>query len=248
MTKGADAHPSRLPGYHDGPFGLRPELLAERPFWMGHLYSCASGGAGGLLFGQGYAWAEHRAYQQRLQQRADWPTFTIPLAAGHRIHVVHRTVPDDAGVDYLLHHPDWERAELLARIDGHFMSPGLSWPDLITAADNGLSLDGTVADPHARLLLLLPAFGDAAAPPEAVDRLAAALRARLGTPAAEPLAATMLEGQGLAGPVRWATAAGGTQVNDGRYSLRNPANDFALPGERLARVSAALAGHADIGA
>ncbi|MFF2147213.1 hypothetical protein [Kitasatospora sp. NPDC058190] len=241
MTNDADAPPVRIAGYHDGPFGLSPELLDERLFWMGHLYSCAGGGAGGLMFGPGYAWADHRAYQQRLWQRVDWPVFTIPLAAGHQLHVVYRAVPDEVGVDYLVDHPNWERAELLARDDGHFMGPGLSWPDLVAAADNGLPC-GTVADPHARLLLLLPAFGDAAAPPEAVDRLAAALRARLGSQSAAPLATAMLEAQGLTGPVRWAATENGTRINDGRYSFRNPANDFALPGDRLARVSAALAG------
>ncbi|MFI0721627.1 hypothetical protein [Streptomyces sp. NPDC021224] len=44
--------------------------------------------------------------------------------------------------------------------------------------DNGLPGD-TTTDPHTRPLL--PAFGDAAAPREAVGRIAAALHARLGT-------------------------------------------------------------------
>ncbi|MFG3044588.1 hypothetical protein ACGFZR_06620 [Streptomyces sp. NPDC048241] len=110
MTNDADAHPVRIADYHDGPFGLSPELLDERLFWMGHLYSCAEGGAGELMFGRGYAWADHRAYQQRLWQRADWPVFTIPLPAGHHLHVVYRAVPDEAGVDYLVNHPNWERA------------------------------------------------------------------------------------------------------------------------------------------
>lgn len=240
VTNDADGHPTRIAGYHDGPFSLCPELLDERLFWMGHLYSCTEGEAGGLMFGPGYAWADHRAYQQRLWQRTDWPVFTIPLAAGHQLHVVYRAVPDEVGVDYLVNHPGWERAELLARDDGHFMGPGLSWPDLVAAADNGLP-GGTVADPQVRLLLLLPAFGDAAAPSGAVDRLASALRSRLGTQAAAQLAAAMLEAQGLTGPVHWAATADGTWTNDGRYSFRNPANAFALPGDRLARVSAALA-------
>lgn len=48
------------------------------------------------------------------------------------------------------------------------MGPGLSWPNLIAAADNNLP-GGTTLDPHARLLLLLPAFGDVSAPQEAVE-------------------------------------------------------------------------------
>ncbi|ATZ22468.1 hypothetical protein ACFZBM_18300 [Streptomyces lavendulae] len=67
---------------------------------------------------------------------------------------------DDAGVHYLITHPDWEHAEFLARDDGHWRGPGLSWPELIGAADNGLP-GGTTTDPDTRLLLLLPALGDA---------------------------------------------------------------------------------------
>lgn len=228
-----------MPGYCGGRFGRRPELLDEKLFWMGHLYSW---GAGGLLFGPGYDWVAHRTFQQRLWRQAEWPTFTIPLATGCRVHIVYRGIEGEAAVDYLVHDPAWERPALIARGDGHFMGPGLSWPDLVAAADNGLP-GGTTMDPHARLLLLLPAFGDGVAgSPEAVDRLTAALRARLGTFDVESPAAAMLEVQGLTGPVRWNTTEDGVHVNDGKYSVRNPAGEFALPGDRLARVSAALAG------
>lgn len=214
---------------------------------MGHLYSW---GAGGLFFGPGYDWAAHRSFQRSLWRRADWPAYTIPLASGCRIHVVYRTVQDEAAIDYLVYDPEWGRAALIARDDGHFMGPGLSWPDLVAAADNGLP-GGTTTDPHARLLLLLPAFGDADIPQQdAVVRLAAALRARVSTFDAQPpsaaaaaaAAAAMLETQGLTGPVRWARTADGVRVNDGTYALRNPTSAFALPGDHLVRVGAALAG------
>ncbi|MFJ5974887.1 hypothetical protein [Streptomyces sp. NPDC093060] len=239
MTNAADLHPDRIPGYHDGPFARRPELLDQRLFWHGHLYSCTQGNAGRLLWGAEYAWAEHRNFQRRLWERGDWPAFTIPLATGHRLHVVYRTIEDEAGVDYLLHHPNWDQAELIARDDGHFMGPGLSWTELVAAADNAPP-GGTTADPHANLLLLLPALGDNAAPTQAVYRLAAALSARLGVKAPQPLAAALLESQGPSGPAHWATAPGGVRINNGKYSFRNPANDFALADDRLARVSAAL--------
>ncbi|GGW50094.1 hypothetical protein [Streptomyces xantholiticus] len=57
------------------------------------------------------------------------------------------------------------------------MGPGLSWAEPTAAADNGLPGDSTT-DPHARLLFLLPAFGDDAVPEDAVDRLTASMRAR----------------------------------------------------------------------
>lgn len=180
VTNVADLHPDRIPGYHDGPFARRPELLNQKLFWHGHLYSCAQGNAGRLLWGADYAWADHRNFQRRLWERGDWPAFTIPLAAGHRLHVVYRTIEDEAGVDYLLHHPDWEQADLIARDDGHFMGPGLSWMELVAAADSAPP-GGTAPDAHAHLLLLLPALGDNTVPEQAVYRLAAALSDCLGS-------------------------------------------------------------------
>lgn len=208
-------------------------------FWLGHLSACAkSEGAEELLFGADYDASGD--FHQRLWERAEWPTLTVPLAAGHRLYVVHRTHPVDIGVDYLLHHPDWDQADLLAMDDAHFMGPALSWPELVTAADNALP-GGSTTDPHARLLLLLPAFGDDEVPGEAVSRLTAALRARTGVEAPELLAPALLEGQGAPGPARWTTAGRGISVNDGGHSYRNPANHFALSADRLARVAAALA-------
>jgi hypothetical protein len=121
------------------------------------------------------------------------------------------------------------------------MGPGLSWAELTAAADNGLP-GGSTIDPHARLLLLLPAFGDDAVPVEAVDRVTEALRTRTRVTAPGRLAAALLKDQGPCGPVRWAMSEGGYRINDGRYSYRNPANRFAWPAIRLARVAAALAG------
>ncbi|MFE3186044.1 hypothetical protein ACFXKR_35025 [Streptomyces violascens] len=235
----ADLHPARIPGYDGGPLTYQAGLLDEPLFWLGHLSSCVqSEETEELLFG-----ADHEAagdFQQRLWERAQWPAFTVPLATDHRLHVVYRTFADDPGTDYLIHHPDWHQAELLARDDGHFMGPGLSWPELVAAAANALP-GGSTTDPHARLLLLLPAFGDDAAPEDAVGRLASALHARTSVENPEALASALLEDQGAPGPAHWTTARHGFSVNDGDYSVRNPANRFALSADRLARVSTALA-------
>ncbi|MGW7446203.1 hypothetical protein [Kitasatospora sp. NPDC054795] len=40
--------------------------------------------------------------------------------------------------------------------------------------------------------------------------------------------------------MHWSATAGGSRVNDGGLSFRNPGNAFALPPTRLARVAAAL--------
>lgn len=153
--------------------------------------------------------------------------------------MVYRTVADDTGTDYLLHHPDWDQAELLARDDGHFMGPGLSWPELVAAADNTLP-GGSTTDPHSRLLLLLPAFGDDAVPDDAVGRLAGALHARTSVEDPETLASALLQDQGAPGPARWTIAGHGFSGNDGEYSFRNPTKRFTLSADRLARVAAAL--------
>ncbi|MEV5321650.1 hypothetical protein AB0K92_29065 [Streptomyces sp. NPDC052687] len=240
MTNSATTHPSRIPGYDGGPFTHRPELLAQPLFWLGHLYSCAAEAeAEELLLGADEEAAAEG--QRRLLEGDEWPVFTVPLQGGHRLYVVYRAAPDDPGIDYLLHHPDWERAELLAQDEGHFMGPALSWPELCAAADNGLP-GGSTSDPGARLLLLLPALGDEAVPDEAAGRVAAALRACTAVEAPEALAAALLDAQGPAGAARWSTAEGVGRVSDGPYSYRNPDNHFALPPARLARISAALDG------
>lgn len=223
VMNSTNPHPARIAGYDGGLFTYQVGLLDEPLFWLGHLYSCAqSEEAEELLFGADYDVAGD--FQRQLWERG----------------VVYRTVPDDAGTDYLLHHPDWDQAEVLARDDGHFMGPGLSWPELVAAADN-LRPGGSTTDPHSRLLLLLPAFGDDAVPDDAVDRLADALRARTSVEDPETLAAALLKDQGAPGPARWTIGGGGFSVNDGKYSFRNPTNPFALPADRLAQVASALA-------
>ncbi|MFE7712275.1 hypothetical protein ACFU6I_42495 [Streptomyces sp. NPDC057486] len=239
MTSSAEMHPDRIPGYDGGPFTHRPELLDESLFWLGHLHSYAqSEDAEELLLSADDE--EAADLQRQLLEGDEWPVFTVPLVGGHRLYVVYRAFEEDEGIDYLLHHPDWDHAEHLAQDEGHFMGPALSWAELTTAADNGLP-GGSTTDPHARLLLLLPAFGDDAVPEGAVDRLAAALRACTQVEAPDRLAAALLEDQGLCGPVRWTTAERGYWINNGGLSFRNPANRYAWPAARLARVSAALA-------
>lgn len=165
-----------------------------------------------------------------------WPLFAVPLEAGHRLYVVFRAFPDDPGVDYLLHHPDWDRAETLARDEGHFRGPGLSWPELERAAFSAPA-GGSTDDPLARLLLLLPALGDDRVDDSAVKVLARALSARTQVHDPQRAAELLLEGQGQAGPARWSADDQGAWVCDGSYAYRAPG---ALAPHRLARISAAL--------
>lgn len=226
-----------IPGYEGRPLIHQPELLDEPLFWPGHLYSCAHDeDTEELLFGADYDAAE--AFHRELIEQAQWPVFTIPLTGGHLLHMVHRAWKDDPGVDYVLHHPGWERALLLAKDDGHFMGPALSWPELLSAADNQLP-GGSTADPDSRLLLLLPALGDDRAPEGAKSRLTTALAARTTVEDPEGLATALADGQGATGPSHW-TNKDGVRVDDGGHSYRNPSNAFALTPQDLARVSAAF--------
>ncbi|MBR7827911.1 hypothetical protein KDK95_16460 [Actinospica sp. MGRD01-02] len=134
--------------------------------------------------------------------------FSLPLPRSHRLYIVYRTSPEDHGVDYLLHHPGWDHAETLASDDGHFAGPGLSWRELEAAASNGLP-GGTTADPHARLLLLLPALGDQDVDRTAVHIVTRALTYRTHMRDPERAAALLMDGQGPAGPARWSTADDG---------------------------------------
>ncbi|MEU3185994.1 hypothetical protein ABZ707_17595 [Streptomyces sp. NPDC006923] len=226
-----------IPGYDGRPLVHQPELLEEPLFWLGHLYSCAHDeDAEELLFGADYEAAE--VFHRDLLERAKWPVFTVPLTAGHLLRVVYRAWKDDPGVDYLLQHSIWERALLLAKDDGHFMGPALSWPELFSAADNGLP-GGSTADSHRRLLLLLPALGDDSIPTNATHRLVAALSEVTAVETPEELAVALVEGQGAGGVSRW-SSKNGVRVDDGAYSYRNPSNGFALTPEDLALVSAAF--------
>ncbi|MGW8989119.1 hypothetical protein ACWGRF_04205 [Streptomyces zhihengii] len=233
------APPTRIPGYDGGPLHHQPDLLGEHLFWLGHLHSYYSESEEAEEFVGDADEQEAGALQSRLLGGNTRPTFMVPLAGDHRLYVVYRAFAEDEGIDYLLHHPSWDAAERLAQDDGHFMGPGLSWSELIAAVDNGLP-GGSTTDPHARLLLLMPALGDDALPDSAVERLTAALRARTRVKAPEQLAAVLLEDQGPCGPAHWTSAEGSYPINDGDYSFRNPANHFAWPATRLARVAAAL--------
>lgn len=233
--------PARVPGHHhDGPFSWCPELLDEQLFWVVHLHLCVQGEGERWLFGPGRTWDDYVRFQRRVWDRADLPVFAVPLASGHCLHVVYSISDGDAGVDYLLHHPNLDEADVIAVSSGNGMGPGLSWPELVAAADNSPPGAGHI-DPHTRLLLLLPAWADDSVPQGAVRRLAAALSARVGVESPELLAAAILERQGAFGPVRWTTTGTGVRINDGGYSFRNPDTFSALADDSLARVSAALA-------
>lgn len=227
--------PAEIPGYQGGPLSHQPERLDEPLFYIGHLYGCVhSPEAEEALFGADYEASE--GYHRELMQAGQWPVFEVPLAGGHKVYIVYRTFEGDPGIDYLVHHPEWDVAEVIASDEGHFRGPGLSWAELTAAAFSGIP-GGSTDDPRARLLLLLPAFGDARAADDATATVAQALDAHTHVEDAQLAAEHLLEGQGPAGPAYWTENEAGVWVCDGRYAYRSVA---ALPQDRLARISAAL--------
>ena len=172
--------PTSLAGYAQPGHGIEPaEHQLDLPgFWPAYL---------GAVWGEvalepevfGADLADVDAAGEALWEATEvWPAYRIPLAEGRAVWIVHRNFPDDAGTDYLLTDPVRPREQSLASIEGHFTGPGLSWSDLLAVAD-GTPPDGAgVRDPDLRLLLLLPAYGDAATPPEeALTRISTALAA-----------------------------------------------------------------------
>lgn len=151
-----------------------------------------------------------------------WPVYRVPLPGGAVLWIVHRNFPDDAGTDFLLTHPDRPREVPLASIEGHHTGPGLSWPDLIAVAGAAPPDAEGVRDPGLRLLLLLPASGDAETPAEeAVERISVALTA-VGVPAeAAPGAAERFLDHPLWDGSVW-SAPGDSPLSGGTGEVRFP--------------------------
>ncbi|MEV5955463.1 hypothetical protein AB0M11_17125 [Streptomyces sp. NPDC051987] len=226
----------KIPGYEDGPLVHGSAYLDNPLFWPVHLGSSLRGeDAQRAAFGAD--WDAAMELYRVLSSEREWPVFSVPLSSGHTIHVVYRNIEGDRGVDYLIHHPAWSAAETLAVDDGHFMGPGMAWPELLSAARQPAT-EG-VDDPDARLLLLFPTLGDARLPDDAAVTLTTALAALTLIEEPADVASMLLENQGQWAPARW-RLANGVRVNDGGHSYRNPSNAFALPGGHLREISNAL--------
>ncbi|QQM41529.1 hypothetical protein [Streptomyces liliifuscus] len=226
----------KIPGYEHGPLVEGGAYLDDPLFWPVHLGSCLRGeDAQRAAFGAD--WDAAIELNRRLTAVREWPVFGLPLRSGHTIHVVYRNFEGDRGVDYLIHHPTWPAAEILAVDDGHFMGPGTAWPELLSAARQPAT-EG-VDDSDARLLLLFPTLGDAQLPDDAPTVLTAALAALTVIEEPAEVARTLLEKQGQWARAHW-RLEDGIRINDGGHSYRNPHNAFAIPKAHLLEISNAL--------
>ncbi|GAA4608632.1 hypothetical protein BJY16_006939 [Actinoplanes octamycinicus] len=191
-------------------------LVARRVFWLTMFDGCAESELIGELFGGEDE--DIAGFSDELRAAERWPV--IPI--GERFaQVIWHGHDFEGGDDYVVLTPG--RAISVAAREGHGYGPGLSWAEF----------DRLATTPE-RLLLALPAFGDADAPPEAADRIAAAFTA-VGKDA--PAAATEAARQILDNPARWTTDED-VLVCDGDYAVRKRGG---LPDADLRLVTATLA-------
>ncbi|GIF02565.1 hypothetical protein [Actinoplanes siamensis] len=191
-------------------------LLEHRAFWAAMFDGAAAPELITELFDG--AGDDTTALHEQIRSSAHWPV--IPIS--DRFTRISWYGPNlEGGDDYVVLAPG--RAVPIAARQGRGYGPGLSWPELTR-----------IATTPRRLLLALPALGDADAPPEAVDQVTEALLTVGGDarPAAREVARQMLES-----PVCW-VGDDDMLVCDGEFAVRTPG---ALPDADLRLVTQALA-------
>lgn len=227
-----------IAGYEDLPLIDGAPMLNDAPFWPTYLADTMAPHRDSLATAAFAVQAEDASrYFKHLTDPDAWPTFRLPLRDEYEIRVVYWNEPDEKGIVYFLCRQGQERTLDLANLGGHEFRPGLSWSELVTAANFSDATHGIV-DPHVRLLLLLPAFGDADLPPEATAMVTAALTSCGAGPGSGDLAAYMLRE-----PERWPhwrSHTSGALVCDGRYSRRNPEGPAGHSAADLIEISSAL--------
>jgi hypothetical protein len=199
-------------------------LLERRAFWPAMFDGCADPELIGALFGDGAAdrdggdVGDPLDLDEEIRVSGKWPV--IPI--GERFARVIWHGPElEGGDDYVVLAPG--RAISVAAREGHGYGPGLSWPEF-----------RRIATTPQRVLLALPALGDADAPPEALELVTAAL---LTVGNNVPAAAAAAARQILDSPVHW-VGDERVLVCDGEYAVRKPGG---LPDADLRLVTRILA-------
>ncbi|MEU7006582.1 hypothetical protein [Streptomyces sp. NPDC046332] len=156
------------------------EPLSARPgFWSNYLSEICVGGAGTERpvpewFGEDGADVD--ALSEVLFDPERWPVFRVPGADGSGFVVVFRNLPGEYGIDFVLTRPVGDCVRQTATWEGEPRTE-LTWAELVRIADSPARDTEGVADPAARLLLLLPLLNGLDVPEEASERLSAALTA-----------------------------------------------------------------------
>ncbi|GIJ48046.1 hypothetical protein Val02_49320 [Virgisporangium aliadipatigenens] len=205
--------------------------LDDRLFWPAFLLSVGGSDTAAVAFDVDPADVEE--YAEQLHHPDSWPFISLPLGGGHGLHILFRNFEDDAGWDYLLQPAGSDTVTTLAALEGCFQGPGLSWPELLVAAGQ--------PDParswSERLLLLLPALGDADLPHDADEPIISAFAAVGGLSQQRYKVAHELltASRRFWGDPTW-TEYADRRVRLGRHSPRGP----AAPPDRLALIAEAL--------
>ncbi|MEU4214872.1 hypothetical protein [Actinoplanes sp. NPDC026623] len=145
--------------------------LDDDLFWPAFLFTVGGSETAAVAFAADPADVE--AYAAELHHADRWPFVVVRLASGDRLYVLFRNFEGDAGWDYLRQPAGTDTVTTVAALEGHFQGPAFSWEDLIAVA----SRPDPTRSAAERLLLLLPAMGDADLPDEAGRLVAAALDA-----------------------------------------------------------------------
>ncbi|MBQ1028383.1 hypothetical protein [Micromonospora sp. C95] len=205
--------------------------LNDRLFWPAFLLSFGGSDIAAIAFDIDPAEVEE--YAAELHDPNRWPFLILPLARGHRLYILFRNFEDDSGWDYLLQPADSDTVITLAALEGSFQGPGLSWPELLVTAGQ----PDPARTQAERLLLLLPAVGDADLPHDAKELVATAVVAVGG----EQRYRRQVAGELLTASRRFWGAPAWTEQGDrhvclGSHSPRSP----QTPPDRLALITEAL--------
>ncbi len=142
-------------------------------------------------------------------------------------------------MDYVLQAADDSDGTRIAAVEGNFVGPGISWPELLRA-----TWLGCAADPDARarqLLFMIAMLGDADAGTEAVAVVAEAFSVIGATGEVDALAQALVNENAMWELPRWTIDPTGSLVCDGNYSPRNKNGKVALSAQALADITWTLA-------
>jgi hypothetical protein len=178
------------------------------------------------------------AYRQ-ISKADFWPAYRVPLRGGGILSAIRRNFPEDTGVDYVLQAADDSEGIRIAAVEGSFVGPGISWPELLR-----VTWLGCAADPDARarqLLFMIAMLGDADAGTGAVAVVAEAFSVIGATGEVNALAQALVNENAMWELPRWTIDATGSLVCDGHYSPRNNNGKVALSAQALADITWTLA-------
>ncbi|MGW3044830.1 hypothetical protein ACWC9T_33405 [Kitasatospora sp. NPDC001159] len=234
-----------IPEYEDEELRAGEQLACEPAFWLAHLLlTLGHGDEEPAAYG-----VPAEAYDAMVERLGDAEApgllVRVPFGRGHTACVAYQNFEDESIIDFFVHHPDWGRLGFLGQYGPHGSGPGLCWPELTALAQSvGVHDPEGLGDPARRLLLLLPALGDADTPPEAQRTVAEALVAvGLRADAAGELAARLVDEPELEHQPRWSvTADSPIPVCSSDYSPRQIPLALGITEEQARVLAEALTG------